>query len=85
MLIPKYSVSVWSDRRTNIITKFSVDDANGNKGPNYPTVAIFPISEKYPESLQQHHASEFATYMNKIAQATQDAYEANQIMDILKK
>jgi hypothetical protein len=38
----------------------------------------------YPQEDQKQRADEYAEYMNKIVDATQQAYENNNLMDILK-
>ena len=38
----------------------------------------------YPEDDQRQRAEEYAEYMNKIVDAMHQAYENNQLMDVLK-
>ena len=47
-------------------------------------MAEFPISQKFDSETQKDRAEAYADYMNKVALATKQAYENNQLIDILK-
>jgi hypothetical protein len=44
----------------------------------------FPVSVLYPRRDQEQRAEEYAEYMNKIVRATMQAYENNNLMEVLK-
>jgi len=68
-----------------MITAYFITDAHDNSElDDRPTLMSFPISILYPQEDQKQRADEYAEYMNKIVDATQQAYENNNLMDILK-
>lgn len=67
------------------ITSFFVTDAHDNKElDDRPQLMTFPVSVLYPEADQEQRAQEYAAYMNKIVEATHQAYENNNLLDVLK-
>lgn len=67
------------------IVKYFITDAEDNDElDDRPCVAEFPVSQKFDKEVQQDRAHAYADYMNKIAEATKQAYENNQLIDILK-
>ena len=78
----------WLVAHTNIdkkIVKYFVTDAeNNDELDDRPVVAEFPISQKFDSETQKDRAEAYADYMNKVALATKQAYENNQLIDILK-
>lgn len=67
------------------ITAFFVTDAHSDDElDDRPTLMSFPVSILYPEEDQKQRAEEYAEYMNKIVCATMQAYENNNLLDILK-
>lgn len=67
------------------ITEYFVTDAETSEEiEQRATAASFPISQKFDQEHQESRAYEYADYMNKIAEATAQAYENNRLIDILK-
>ena len=67
------------------ITSYFVTDAHDNKEIDIrPALMTFPISLLYPKEDQDQRAQEYARYMNKIMEAMHQAYENNNLMDVLK-
>jgi len=68
-----------------IITAYFVTDAHDNSElDDRPTLMSFPVSILYPQEDQKQRADEYVDYMNKIVEATHQAYENNNLMDVLK-
>ncbi len=81
----EYKVAHTRDQDSKVITAYFVTDAHDNSElDDRPSLMSFPISMLYPKEDQKHRAEEYAEYMNKIVEATQQAYENNNLMDILK-
>lgn len=81
----EYKVGHVKDRESNEITSFFITDAHTNKEIDLrPQLMTFPISILYAEEDQRQRAEEYAEYMNKIVDATLQAYENNNLMDLLK-
>lgn len=78
----------WLVAHSNIdkkIVKYFVTDAENNAElDDRPVVAEFPVSQKFDAETQKYRAEAYADYMNKVALATKQAYENNQLIDILK-
>ena len=73
------------NRINDKIVKYFVTDAETNDEIDHrPVVAEFPVSQKFDKEVQKERADAYADYMNKIAEATKQAYENNQLIDILK-
>lgn len=73
------------DNTSKEITSYFVTDAHDNKELDIrPHLMTFPVSLLYPAEDQNQRAEEYAEYMNRIVEATQQAYENNNLMDILK-
>jgi hypothetical protein len=67
------------------LVKYFITDAEDNDElDERPIVAEFPISQKFDKETQQERANAYADYMNKVAEATVQAYQNNQLIDILK-
>lgn len=79
---------VWKVAHTKVdyaIVKYFVTDANDSSElDERPVVAEFPISQKFDREVQKERADSYADYMNKVAEATIQAYQNNQLIDILK-
>ena len=74
------------DKNGGEITEYFVTDANDNSEiDSRPHLMTFPVSLLYPAADQNARAWEYVEYMNKIVEATQQAYENNNLMDILKE
>lgn len=81
-----FKVGHVKDRESGEITGFFVTDANTNKEIDLrPQLMSLPVSLLYPEDDQRHRAEEYADYMNKIVDATHQAYENNKLLDVLKE
>jgi hypothetical protein len=83
MIVRKFSMWTLSNNQTKKVTKFVVDDALTHTDER-PTVAEFVVSQAYPEDVQRARAKEYADYMNRIVEATQNAYSENLLADKLK-
>ena len=49
-----------------------------------PKAVEFPISVLFDEKMQEKRADDYANYLNKLVEATTQAYEQNQLINILK-
>jgi hypothetical protein len=68
-----------------VITRYFITDANTNDELETRAVAAeFPVSQKFDQDLQEERAHAYADYLNKIEEATKQAYANNQLIDILK-
>ena len=86
MKLRRYSLGHTTDNRSKKYLEFFVTEAETDKEVSImPKAAIFPISQRYDEQMQRHRAEQLIDYLNKIAEATEKAYEQNMIIDILKK
>jgi hypothetical protein len=82
----EYKVGHIRNQDSKQITAYFVTDAHNNKEIDLrPQLISFPVSVLYPEQDQEQRAQEYADYMNKIVCATMQAYENNNLMDILKE
>jgi hypothetical protein len=67
------------------ITGYFITDAHDNDElDERPVLMSFPVSVLYPRRDQEQRAEEYAEYMNKIIRATMQAYENNNLMEVLK-
>jgi hypothetical protein len=68
-----------------VITRYFITDAETNDELDTRAIAAeFPVSQKFDQELQEARANAYADYMNKIEEATKQAYANNQLIDILK-
>jgi hypothetical protein len=68
-----------------VITRYFITDADTNDELDTRAIAAeFPVSQKFDQELQEARANAYADYMNKIEEATKQAYANNQLIDILK-
>ena len=82
----EYKVAHTKKESTSEITSYFVTDANNNDElDDRPVLMSFPVSVLYPAADQEQRAYEYAEYMNKIVCATIQAYENNNLMDILQE
>ena len=56
-----------------------------SRGKEGADLVVFKISGAYPQSEQQQRANEYCNYLNKIIDATEEAYSQNQLVDTLKR
>lgn len=81
----EFKVGHVKDTSSGEISAFFVTDANNNKEIDLrPQLMTLPVSILYPEEDQKQRAEEYVEYMNKIVYATMQAYENNNLMDVLK-
>lgn len=90
MELRRYKILTWGitgkNGQPDEITEYRVtDEIDSDPKDKRPFVASFPVDAKYPADVQLHHARQFRDYLNKIQEATEQAYEQNMIVDILKK
>jgi hypothetical protein len=68
--------------------KYTVNDeilsSGSQASDDYPSVAVFPVSQRYTADEQQRNAKLFCEYMNKIVEATEQTYQDNALLDRLK-
>ncbi len=83
MILRKYSVWHFSDARTGKIIKYEVTDKITGE-TDRPAVAEFPVTSAYTSDVQKQRAKDYADYMNRIVEATQEAYDQNLLIDKLK-
>lgn len=74
-----YKVWTWS-RSDDVALKYTIQ-----RGEKDSPVATFEISNSYLRDEQKQRAAEYCGYMNKIIEATEEAYSQNQLADILKR
>jgi len=87
MTTKKRSYGVWETKQKNgtLIEYFVTDRISKDEDPDsVRTVAIFPISARHDEDEQARRAQDYANYMNKLAEAAEQAYEHNKLITILK-
>lgn len=83
----KRSYGVWETKngRGNLVDYFVTDRFSKEDDPDgVRTVAIFPISARHDRDEQARRAEDYANYMNKLAEAAEQAYEHNKLVNILK-
>jgi hypothetical protein len=73
----------YSSTDTKKIIKFVVDDSLTHEETR-PSVAEFHVSQAYQEDVQKSRAKDYVNYLNRIAEATKNAYEENKLADKLK-
>lgn len=83
MFVRKYIV-LTNAKGDEIITYIVSDAMSAEEWNNRPSVAEFPISQVHDKATQRHRARVYCEYMNKIAEATEQAYEQIALIDILK-
>lgn len=83
MIVRKYRVWTYSNQQSKKITKCVIDDAL-DEDETRPTVAEFIVSEAYPIDVQRGRANDYVEYMNRIVEATKNAYDENLLADKLK-
>lgn len=83
MIVRKYTSWTYSSKTTKKISKFVIDDAL-DENEVRPSVAEFHVSEAYPEDVQRARVKDYVDYLNRIVEATKNAYEENKLADKLK-
>jgi hypothetical protein len=83
MIVRTYRIWTYSNQQSKKVTRFVVDDAL-DEDETRPSVAEFIVSEAYPVDVQRARANEYSAYMNRIAEATKNAYSENLLADKLK-
>lgn len=83
----KRSYCVWETKNghDDLLDYFVTDRFSKEDDPEgFRTVATFPISARHDEDEQARRAQDYANYMNKLAEAAEQAYEHNKLINILK-
>jgi hypothetical protein len=83
MLAQRYDVG-FTGSRDNFVT-FTVCQVCSLPWNERPKIAVFPVSSAFPQEMQMERAKQYCEYLNKIADATQIAYDQTLLCDILKK
>lgn len=76
--LERYAVYNYSNAGT--ITSYVV-----SRGKDGADLVSFKVGGTYPQSEQQQRANEYCAYLNKIVDATEEAYSQNQLVDTLKR
>lgn len=76
--LERYSVYPYST--STAITGYAVSKGHGGKD-----LVVFGVNDAYPQEEQRMRAVEYCTYMNKIVDATEEAYSQTQLADTLKR
>lgn len=72
--------------RTGKFVEFFVTDANVvAEIDERPKAAIFPISQKFDQDLQEARAKAYADYLNKLDEAARIAHEQTHLVDMLSR
>lgn len=67
------------------VTAYFVTDAhNSDEIKHRPEAVTFPVSQVYDQDMQFRRADDYCNYLNKLAEAAQEAYEQNQLINVLK-
>lgn len=80
MTIKLERFSVWNYTNSGSITGYAV-----SKGKDAADLVLFKVGGTYPQAEQQQRANEYCAYLNKIVDATEEAYSQNQLVDTLKR
>lgn len=80
-----FRVATTTRSRNKEVVDVSVTDAKTEDELQVrPKAAVFPISELYDEEQQTRRAKDYCAYLNKLAEAAEEAYEQNKLINILK-
>lgn len=78
----------WTSQSKNgekTVTSYFVSDAKDDSEVNSrPKAAAFPISQAFPDELQERRAQDYRDYLNRLVEASKQAYEQNQLINVLK-
>ena len=67
------------------VSGYFVTDANDKSElDSRPEAVRFPVTVLYDKELQNRRAQDYCDYLNKLAEAAQEAYEQNKLVNILK-
>ena len=83
----KREYTVWEIKNGHgmLIEYFVTDRISKEEDPEgHRTVATFPVSARHAQDEQARRAEDYAVYMNKLAEAAEQAYEHNKLINILK-
>lgn len=67
------------------VIRYTVDCSGSTKETDYPAAAIFPVSAMFPNEFQYKQAHAYCDYLNKIRDATMQAFEQNHLVDLLSR
>lgn len=76
--LERYAVYNYSVDGT--ITSYAV-----SRDKDDPDLVLFKVTGTYPRAEQKQRADEYCAYLNKIVDATEEAYSQNQLVDTLKR
>ena len=76
--LERYEVYNYSNSGT--ITSYAV-----SRGEDGADLVLFKVGGTYPQAEQSQRATEYCAYLNKIVDATEEAYSQNQLVDTLKR
>lgn len=83
----KREYAVWEIKNGDgtLIEYFVTDRTSKEEDPEgIRTVATFPVSNRHDKDEQARRADDYASYMNKLLEAAEQAYEHNKLINILK-
>lgn len=63
---------------------FITDAENDAEIKNRPKAIVFPVSQVFDDLTQKRRAKDYCDYLNKLAEAGRQAYEQNQLVNVLK-
>jgi hypothetical protein len=81
----EFKVGVITSKQTKEVTAYFVTDANDDSEiESRPKAADFPVSVLFDKGIQHQRATDYCAYLNKLVAASKEAYEQNQLINILK-
>jgi len=80
-----FKVAFTQSNKTKEVESYFVTDAHGKEDlESRPKVVVFPISQAFDKDIQDRRANDYCKYLNKLAEAAEEAYEQNKLITILK-
>jgi hypothetical protein len=73
-----------TENNKEIVSYFVTDAKCDKEFSTRPKAASFPVSQAYPDEMQQQRARDYCDYLNKLVEATKEAYANNQLINVLK-
>lgn len=71
-------------KNNKLLSYFITDAINNDEIDSRPKAAEFPISQLFDQDTQERRADDYCKYMNLLATAAKEAYEQNQLINVLK-
>ena len=78
--LERYDIFPYVITGTKTVTKYAI-----SKGQSGENIVMFEVSKTYPAAEQRQRAEEYRDYLNKIIDATEEAYSQTQLVDVLKR